>query len=114
MIAWYLCEYKRKIGAIRPTRYCAMDDFTKQIYPSGSWSETEIDGNKAIVKVNTTVEIHKDLRKVFKKYKDKIQAISEYTTTRKKPRYDEATDTIVCDGIDVPTKSLDKVDKEIK
>jgi hypothetical protein len=50
-IAWYLCYYKRDALAHRPTRYCAMDDFTAQIYPIGKWSEAEILGNAALVKV---------------------------------------------------------------
>lgn len=51
-IAWFLCQYKRNMNARRPTRYCAMDDFTQAIYTDGGkWSETEVLGNYAIVKV---------------------------------------------------------------
>jgi hypothetical protein len=65
-VAWFFAPYKRVIGAPRPTRYCAMNDFTAQIwtdngYPTGNrpgtpqfWSETEILGNHALVKVRAT------------------------------------------------------------
>lgn len=53
--AWFICPYKRVVGASIPTRYCAMDDFTPQIYAEGgAWSETEILGDQAIVKVRAS------------------------------------------------------------
>jgi hypothetical protein len=55
-IAWFICPYKRgpNIG-LGPSRYCAMDDFTNQIITDGgTWSETEILGNHAIVKVRAS------------------------------------------------------------
>jgi hypothetical protein len=56
-IGWFIVPYKRKLIADRPTRYCAMDDFTQQIIyqDGGNWSETEVLGNHAIVKVNAAV-----------------------------------------------------------
>ncbi len=60
-IAWYICSYKRVVGAHRPTRYCAMDDFTPQIQADGgAWAETEVLGNYALVKVRasqTTIDL---------------------------------------------------------
>lgn len=54
---WFLCKYRRRAGASRPTRYCAMDDFTAQIRADGGdWAETEVLGNHAIVKVQATLE----------------------------------------------------------
>lgn len=54
-IAWFLCPYKRRLDSIRPRRYCAMDDFTTQIgTDGGQWSESEILGNRAIVKVRAS------------------------------------------------------------
>jgi len=51
-IAWFICSYKRDPGAHRPTRYCAMDDFTTTITEEGgTWSETEVLGGYALVKV---------------------------------------------------------------
>lgn len=49
--AWFLCQYKRRPGP-RPTRYCAMDDYTAQIEADGGrWAEAEVLGNWAICKV---------------------------------------------------------------
>lgn len=51
-LAWFICPYKRRAGERRPTRYCAMDDYTLNIVADGgAWSETEILGDHAIVKV---------------------------------------------------------------
>lgn len=52
-IQWFICPYKKISG--EPERYCAMDDFTAQIYADGgSWCETEILGDRAIVKVKAS------------------------------------------------------------
>lgn len=73
MIAWYICPYKTIVERGQPLRYCAMDDFTSQIYPNGSWAETEILGDRAIVKVNTTPAIISTLDSTFKRIpKDRL------------------------------------------
>jgi hypothetical protein len=49
--AWYIVPYKRR-PAWPPTRYPAIDDHTAQIRAlAGEWTETEILGNRCIVKV---------------------------------------------------------------
>ena len=55
-IAWFLCSYKRKTGnRIFPTRVCAMNDFTPDIISEGgAWSETEVLGDQALVKVRAS------------------------------------------------------------
>jgi hypothetical protein len=52
-IGWYIVPYEIRItGEPIPTRYCAIDDYTPQIYAAGGqWAETEVLGNRAIVKV---------------------------------------------------------------
>lgn len=51
-IGWYLVPYVRRPNRPYPARYCAMDDFTTAILADGgTWSEAEILGNAAIVKV---------------------------------------------------------------
>jgi hypothetical protein len=62
-IGWYICPYKRRdihfdktkpvSKGNSPTRYCAMDDYTNLIIytDGGNWSETEVLGDRAIVKV---------------------------------------------------------------
>lgn len=48
---WFIVPYKRRPG-FPPSRYCAMDDFTAQIMAAGGrWSETEVLGDRALVKV---------------------------------------------------------------
>jgi hypothetical protein len=55
-IGWFICSYRRRLPAALPTRYCAMDDFTAQIRTDlGHWSETEILGDRAIVKVRAAI-----------------------------------------------------------
>lgn len=58
-IAWFICGYKRKdrqMGSmVRRCRYCQMDDFTSQIVSDGgSWSEAEVLGGYAVVKVSAS------------------------------------------------------------
>jgi hypothetical protein len=50
-LAWFICGYV--INPARPNmRYCAMNDFTEAIVADGgTWSESEILGGYAIVKV---------------------------------------------------------------
>jgi len=55
VIAWYLCPYKRDTETQSVRRYCAMNDFTAQIKADGgNWSETEVLGDQAIVKVSAS------------------------------------------------------------
>jgi hypothetical protein len=53
-IGWFLAPYRRLVGARIPTRYCAMDDFTDQVV---GWSETEVLGQHAVVKVDATAAV---------------------------------------------------------
>jgi len=59
-IGWYIVPYKRDTslpGTIR--RYCAMDDYTQEIIYTygGNWTETEVLGNRAIVKVRAPAAV---------------------------------------------------------
>jgi hypothetical protein len=55
MIAWFIVPYKRRSDPGEIIRYCAMDDFTTQINADGgSWSESEVLGDQAVVKVNAS------------------------------------------------------------
>lgn len=55
-LAWFIAPYaRRNPGEFPPERYCAMDDFTAQIVADGgAWSETEILGSAALVKVRAS------------------------------------------------------------
>lgn len=68
-IAWYIAPYKRRENSHRPTRYCAMDDYTQQIIykDGGNWSETEVLGDRAIVKVKAEEKTIETLDTVFKR-----------------------------------------------
>lgn len=61
MIAWFIVPYKRKLPASvygPRARYCAMDDFTSQIFVNGGrWSESEVLGGFAIVKVSASLAV---------------------------------------------------------
>jgi hypothetical protein len=52
-IAWFIVPYKRRLGTVHPTRYCAMDDYSEWIIniDGGNWVEIEVLGNHAVVKV---------------------------------------------------------------
>lgn len=59
MIGWYIAPYKMFDPAIlgNPdrTRYCAMMDYSPQIKSDGGkWSETEVLGDRAVVKVRAS------------------------------------------------------------
>jgi hypothetical protein len=57
-VAWFIATYKRRYtnaGARFPVRYCCMDDYTSLIRgDGGKWTETEVLGNRAIVKVRAS------------------------------------------------------------
>jgi hypothetical protein len=73
--AWYIAPYKRRVEAHRPTRYSAMDDYTQQIIytDGGNWAETEILGDRAIVKVRAEEATLLTLNGVFRRIpKDRL------------------------------------------
>ena len=55
-LAWMIVPYKRRNpGETPPERYCAADDFTVLVRADGGdWSETEILGDHALVKVRAS------------------------------------------------------------
>lgn len=58
-MAWFTCTYKNRFdpdtGEALPERYCAMNDFTPQIAADGgAWSESEVLGGYAVVKVRAS------------------------------------------------------------
>lgn len=66
--AWYIAPYKRREDEDKPIRYCAMDNYTAGILESGGWwSETEVLGDRAIVKVRASGEMLATLDGVFKR-----------------------------------------------
>lgn len=159
-IGWYLCPYKRDLTSDRPRRYCAMDDFTTQIFSEGGrWTESECLGDHAVVKVRASaatlaiinatpgfVRLPVDVldnslssltnaqkTAITNKLQDLGYPLSEIRADlgnnignktlrsvlmfalkrRLKPRYDQATDTIICDGIVQACRPLVEVDTEV-
>lgn len=157
-VAWYIVPYKRRANVPRPTRYPAIDDYTAQlVVVGGRWSETEILGDRCLVKVRAPAAALTQLDGLYKRIpKDRLDDsltdlpaavktalrnelldagytlaevrarfgddLSSYTlrdvlrfmaSRRLKPRYDAATDTIVCDGELQPCRDIDIVDAEI-
>jgi hypothetical protein len=156
---WFVVPYKRRNpGQTPPERYPSMDDFTAQISADGGvWSETEILGDSALVKVRAsaaTLALISGTAGVFTiptrffRLEDSFADLTNgersqissailslgYTqaeldaamgttlalwraktlgdllglaaTRRLRPRYDQATDTIVCDGPVQPVKPV--------
>lgn len=156
-MAWFLCPYRRQSDVPFPARECAMNQFTDLIRADGGdWSETEVLGDAAIVKVrasaatlaginatagftrlpkdllddplssltNTQKTALRDLIESLGYPRAEWQAalgtnLGERTlrevvrfiaTRRRKPRYDQATDTIILDGPVQACRSIDEVD----
>ncbi len=54
-IGWYIAPYVRRAEERRPVRYVVVDDLTPTIRgDGGDWSETEVLGQEAIVKVRAS------------------------------------------------------------
>lgn len=162
-MAWFICPYKRDAPLPGlpnvPRRYCAMRDFDALITgDGGAWRETEILGDRAIVKVRalpatlSTINAAPGFVRVpLDALDNPLSSLSPaqrtairnqllaagYTTEevtarspnlatntvgdvlrflatrRKKPRYDQATDTIVLDGADQPCIPVDTIDQGV-
>ena len=70
---WYIIPYRRRRGRRRPTRYVAIDDHTAQLRTyGGDWSEVEVLGDRAIVKVRAPAAV--------------LQALSDLPGYRRVPR----------------------------
>ena len=97
-IAWYIAPYKinqEAPGWLKNIRYCAMDDYTDVIFAEGGdWTETEILGNRAIVKVRASLAILTILNSVFKRIpKNRLDdPLSDLPTAVKQALKNEALD----------------------
>lgn len=94
-IGWYIVPYKRREFGIYPTRYCAIDDYTEQIHAAGGqWTETEILGNRAIVKLRASQAILNQADTLYKRIpKDRLDdSLSDLPTAAKIALRDEALD----------------------
>src|SRR3990170_2630118 len=109
---WFLAPYKRRPGRFLPARYCAMDDATIAIVShDGAWSEAEIDGNRALVRVRAPAALLPKLQD----YTDvPIRPVDDpaklWTPTRQKPCNRDG-DVVFQPNILAPCLSLDEVDR---
>lgn len=93
--AWFLCPYKRRAHPARLERYCAMDDLTPEILAGGGeWSEAEIAGNQAIVRVRATSAALASIGLLHRELSE-TEARSTWTPMRSKPGSDEAGQLII-------------------
>ncbi len=86
MIAWYIAPYKIRENTpdgLNNERYCAMDDYTDKIIyeDKGNWSETEVLGNRAVVKVKASASTLTILDSIFERMpkdglEDSLTAVS--------------------------------------
>lgn len=161
-IGWFIAQYKRRNpGQVPAERYCVIDDYTQQIFSEGgTWSESEVLGNAAIVKVRaqpatlTTIAADPLIDRIplaklddplntltvaqRNNIKNRVQALGYtaaeitavlgndfsvltlgdvllfVTQRRLKPRYDQATDTIIIDGPIQPVKPLHHVEDAVQ
>lgn len=166
-LAWFICPYKRSNpGAVPPERYCSMDDFTAQVRADGgTWDETEILGDKALVKVRasdvtlaaiggtagvftiptrffrledsfadltngernqissailglgyTQAELNAAMGTTIGQWRTRTlgDLLRMAATRRLRPRYDQPTDTIICDGQQDPVKPVGLVDGAVQ
>ncbi|MDP3768425.1 MAG: hypothetical protein Q8S13_10455, partial [Dehalococcoidia bacterium] len=110
-VAWFLVPYKIKLGGAlgRKVRYCAMNDFTAAIQVGGGdWSEVQIKGDQAIVRVRARAAVLASLASVFRRLSD-TEAIAAWTPTCFKPRYNTATDMIEFTTEETPSTPLAKL-----
>lgn len=158
-VGWFLSPYKAH--PVRPrARYCAVNDLTPQIQADGGdWSETEVLGQHAIVKVraaSVTLTLVAALPGVTRipvaRLDDPLSSLSAAQKTairnrvtglgyslaelqerfpndlgtytlrdlltfvarrRRKVRWDEATASIVDDGVVQPVRPVDEVDAAV-
>ena len=101
--AYYLNTFGRKTDS-RPMRALPLNDgfYQELAAENGAMAWTEIAGNQAIVRVRASTRLLDDMALVATRLTE-TQALTAFTSTRLKPRYDVGTDTIVLDGIAVAT-----------
>lgn len=112
MIAFYVVPYKRREHPVRVIRYCAMDDHTATIRADGgTWSEVEIDGDRAVVKVRASRETLDVLATVFERVNRGQAAQLARDHPPRKPRVVDGE--FVFDGPARHTKPFNRLDEEV-
>jgi hypothetical protein len=86
MIGWYIVPYKRRLDQALPVRCPAINDYTAEICGAGgSWAETEVLGDRCLVKVRASAEVLAMLDGVYKRLpKERLDdALSDLSTAAK-------------------------------
>lgn len=159
-IGWYIIPYSRRVvpSGHPPARYPAIDDYTAQILATGGqWAESEVLGNRCLIKVRASIAVLQALATEYKRLpKDRLDdSLADLSTAakralrdeledmgytlaeirarfgddlgiytlrdvlgfmasrRRKPRYDQTTDTIVLDGSVQSCRPVNQVDREV-
>lgn len=112
-IAYYLVPYQPHPTRPR-ARVCAMDDHTPEIdAQGGAWSESEVLGNRAVVRVRASTTLLNQLALLYPRLSE-TEAAAALKLGRAKPRYDAATDRIVFAPIaDQPAKPLAELVRQV-
>ena len=96
-IGWYIVPYVRDTspGAPDPARYCEIDDYTAEIQGYGGWwTETEVLGNRAIVKVRARAAALTALNALFTRLPKNLldDSLADLPTAAKQKINDELLD----------------------
>lgn len=96
-VGWYIVPYVRdtRPGAPGPARYCEMDDYTAEIQGYGGWwTETEVLGNRAIVKVRARAAVLTALNALFTRLPKNLldDSLADLSTAAKQKIKDELLD----------------------
>lgn len=93
-VGWYIVPYKRDTRW-RAARYPEIDDYTDQIQAAGGrWAETEVLGNRCLVKVRAPTAVLDALDGVYKRLpKDRLDdSLADLPAGVKQALKDEALD----------------------
>lgn len=93
-IGWYIVPYKRH-PVLDRTRYPAIDDYTAQLLEhGGTWAETEVLGNRCIVKVRAPAAVLQVLDGLYKRIpKDRLDdSLADLPAAIKRALRDELED----------------------
>jgi len=115
VIGYFLCPYKRSL-IIPRQRYCAMNDFHAQIRADGgAWSESEVAGNQAVVKISASASLLAIIAATpgFT-VPTRLEMETLIATGRVEGRWDPLTETIVLDGVVRACKPLATLDAEVR
>lgn len=113
--AFFLCPYKNApVETPIVGRYVAMDDHTPEVVVAGGdWSEAEIDGNQAIVRVRATDAILNSLSLLYPQLGE-TEARAAHTSTRRKASIDQDSRQVVFkDDQLAQTKPLEALIQEV-